>query len=398
MPRSFLLILATALLLTIASRQGVRSSADNFLNITGRVGGIATRSHLPVFVQGYTDPLNLIDIAADTVDASDRRLGGATTSVDSLTVSHRFGGPGTKGSRNGIGVDLELTAPTANSGEKPYNSYYNGIFAAVRGDTGDGGIADAQNGDLYGLSTQVTLARGAKYWAGIHGGEWDIDVFPGASVTNKTGLEIALGPHDAVAGTNLDNAILLSNNSRRSPGWKYGIAFGTPKGQGFWPIAATGTLLGSYYTGRAANGIDLHLVAFSGCAFKSRNLCIDGNGHITFAQGHGPTVSCTGTGAGGSCNLTAGGPSTDSAGMVEIVTGRLPAAQGSVMIAFAKPIGSHSAVCSFMQKNGASAWPVPTNFAISSESTSMVRLDWNSGAARLREATTYAIDYICVGR
>jgi hypothetical protein len=398
MTRIFLFFIATALLPRIAFGQGVRSRTDTFLNIVGRASGTATRSRLPIFVQGYTDPLNLINVTADTVDASALRLGGATTAVDSLTVNHRFGGPGTRGSRNGIGVNLELTAPTANAGEKPYNSYYNGILASVRGDTGDGGTARAQKGDLYGLSAQMTLASGAKYWAGIHGGEWDIDVFPGASVTNKTGIEISLGPHDAVAGTNLDNAILLSNNSPHSPGWKYGIAFGVPKGQGFWPIAATGALIGTYYTGTAANGIDLHRIAFSGCAFKSRNLCIDGNGHIMFSQPRGPLVSCTGTGTGGSCNLTAGGPSADSAGMVEIVTGRSPAASGFVTIAFAKPVGAHSAVCSFMQKNGVSAWPVPTNFAIASESTSAVRLTWNSGAVRLAGSTTYAIDYICVGR
>lgn len=268
---------------------GNRAASNAGIYVAGAWSGTASLlGQSPLYAVGYAAPLNLISVNSDSVAASDSGLGGATTTVDALTVNHLFGGSSALGSRTAIDANLELTAATGNSGQSPYNAFYNGIISTVRADANDGGTSGTQIGDLYGVSTQVSLAAGATWFAGIHGGEWDISVASTASVTNKTGLEIALTGADGAQGSNLDNAILISRKSATSPGWKLGIAFGTPLGQGYWPFAATGTLIGTYNgVGTVANGIDFSGVTFTGCSLKlpasvmSTPFCVNQQGFIT---------------------------------------------------------------------------------------------------------------------
>jgi hypothetical protein len=262
------------------------------LNVTSTSTGTATLLGSPIYVQGYTASVNLLNVTEDSMNASDAGLNGATSVVDGLTVNHQFGGATAKGSRSGIGVNLELTGSTGNASERPYNAYYNGIVSSVRGDANDGGTRARQIGSLYGVSVQATLAAGATYWGGIAGGEWDIEVRNGASVANKIGLQLQSTPNDAVQGSNIDTAILISSDN---VGWKNGIMFGFPSGQGSHsPVSAGGTLIGSYPGGAVSvgNGIDLSSAKFSNCAFKSPGgFCVENNGTVQ-------TPALTGRGAG----------------------------------------------------------------------------------------------------
>lgn len=377
-------------------------------------GTAALAGQSPIFVEGYAAPLNLVDCASDTLNIPE--VSGNTTGSDCLLVNHYFGGSAAIGSRNGLSVDLELTAPTGNGNS---NDFYNGILTSERADSNDNGTSGAPAGYLGGLSSQTTLActawntaNCATNFATVHGGgEFDLAVLcfnaglnECASVNNKVGQEINLAPGDAVQGSNIDAGMLFTDYGNVQ--WKYGIEFGTPSGQGGqFPVG--GTLIGAY-SGQSnegvSYGIDFSNITMSVCQFKGSGICIDEWGRILTSQSSNPTVACTGLGTGGTCDLTSAGPASDSAGVVVLHTGSAsPGVTGQVTLTFGHALGANAPVCMFMPQSGASNWPNPdggaanTLFFIASVSPSAISMDWSVSSA-LVTSSTYAIEYRCVGR
>lgn len=253
------------------------------LSVQETVTGTATSASLPQYAQGYTAPLNLISVTSDNLAASATGLGGATSVVDGLTVSHVFGGSAAKGSRSGISSNLTLTAATGNSGEPVTNAFYNGMGATVRMSSADGGTVGTPRGYASGVFSQVQLQAAATNWATVFAwGEGDLVVSSGASVTNKLGFEILLATGDAVQGSNMDAAVLIGDTG--SVGWTTLFEVGFPPGQGGrFPLDATnGQVMWFPQSGSAKNGINFSNVTFSNCAMQTLNNCI---GNSTLAVG-----------------------------------------------------------------------------------------------------------------
>lgn len=244
----------------------VGAATANLWN-TGTWSGSINSATLPEYAVGYALPLNLVNVSSDNLNAA--APASNTSDVAALLCNHSFGGSNTVGSRSCIDANLTLTATTANASTSPYNGYYNVIVATSTTGINDGGTSGTPSGQLFGISTQISLTSGATYWASVHGGgEYDLTVASGASVADKIGAEYALLANDAEQGSVIDTALLFSN--RGSTTWKHLFQIGLPSGGNF-PVSTD--IMSAPQTGSMTNGIDLSNITFSGCAFKTSVFC-----------------------------------------------------------------------------------------------------------------------------
>lgn len=255
--------------------QNFAGGAPDFTNSNLWISSTATGS-IPAGAFG----LNSITYTSDNVHSADGNL------ISALRLRHLCGGAAGKGSYTGLDVVLNLTQTSGNTSD---TGYYTGGQFTVQGSVNDTGILGTPSGHLYGLSQNVRLVSGATFWDQIVGQEIDIGAQSGSSVADIIGMQI-VQQLSAVSGSR-SNLGFSFNNDSTSNGWDIGISFGAFAG--YWPMAAGGTLIGTYAhagsgsAGTVANGIDFTNVTFTGNAIQT-------TGKIkadTFTPNSKPTVT-----------------------------------------------------------------------------------------------------------
>jgi len=222
------------------------------------------------FVSGTSSnpvtPINVI-YAEDNIAVTGTAMG--------LYIDHIVNGASAAGSRAGLQVGLTVTSNLTG----PAGQFYSNIYTTTTA------TANGNAGNLFGSAEEVHLNTGASNWNSIVGREIDIAVQTGVTVPYKAGLQIVQLSDDAVAGTLQDSALSFGTQSAGTPPrWLNLIGIGGP--QGWWPVAAAGTILGTIATPlggpayAAAHGVDFSAITFSADAFKSAGFVVDKSGNI----------------------------------------------------------------------------------------------------------------------
>ena len=216
---------------------------------------------------------------------------GATLS--GFRIDHTFGATGTgAGNRTSLLPIMSMVGPTAGTNDslKFHSPFFSqGYFYSGDGGTGSG-VGNA-HGNYYGGASIVQAmcfaaahpSVCAAHLTGITGFEADASLQTGASADYKSIVSIIGVNSDAVQGTIHDSMLVFTRDGTTTIGYRYGISFG--REDSTWPIAATGTLIGTSVPGSgsrtAANGVDWNGVTFSGYAFRSTGFDVDGTGIVT---------------------------------------------------------------------------------------------------------------------
>jgi hypothetical protein len=130
-------------------------------------------------------------------------------------------------------------------------------------------------GAIFGHSCIAIAYPGATNLLNVTGGEIDIQVSAGASVADKTGLQICQLFADAVSGSVYDAALMFSNQAG-AIGWTSLLTVSGANGQ--TPLKSSGSVFLCLDSPTFANGFDLSGATVTGSAFKSTGFSVDGSG------------------------------------------------------------------------------------------------------------------------
>lgn len=245
-------------------------------------------------------------------------------------VMHKFGGAAA-GTHHGLDVDVYQTSVDANGAGS--NFFTTGIRTIVNIVASDGGTAPTPNGKAFALNGFVQLASTASFMQQAIGGEIDVAVATGASTRDKIGFQICEKDGGASVGAGTFGAALSINSDTGVAGWQTGGGFGICFGSysGFWPMNASGTLIGGYpnqgsgAVGTTAYGVDFaglgnggHAITFTGAAFASTGFQVSGTGQVV---GQVCTVATLPTGILNGHVMVTDSNATMTAGIGAIVAG-----------------------------------------------------------------------------
>jgi hypothetical protein len=195
--------------------------------------------------------------------------------VNDILFNTNFGGSTASGGRQVVEVIGELTTATSASNA---NRNYVGIYSAMVAGASDGGSTGNYEGAFIGANFDATALNGATYLFTAYGAEFNTNLVSGSSVAYKALAAFSSTTADVVNGSTVNAMLYLYNQSGATAAWSYGALFDGSNRQ--WPFSNTATIIATLGSGSAANGIDFSPTTFSGCAFKSVNVCIDGSGNI----------------------------------------------------------------------------------------------------------------------
>ena len=212
-------------------------------------------------------------LTTNGITINDNLNAGAEASiVNGFLVNDKIGASAL-GNRQAIEAQVNVIASPADSDAGTNFPAYvavaaNAISAYNLGGTGV--TYGASGGGLYGINPNVQAQPGATNLYAVVGGEFDIQVFSGATVTQKYGITIVESAQDAVAGSYDEAAIGITNNPA-AIGWSCGICFGHFDGTA-WPMfPSTGShtsLMRTYGSHTIDYGIDISPTTFRSGAFN----------------------------------------------------------------------------------------------------------------------------------
>jgi hypothetical protein len=195
----------------------------------------------------------------------------------------------------GFAVDLTVNGPNAASG----NSY--GVFAiygnidvrAQKSGTGSawvgiGGVVNAfvsqvnpQGGGLFGVNGNVNINPGVTGFSQITGGEFDVGVGAGATITSKFGCVVLLNAADAVQGTNDAAYTIYTAPGSPTPGWKYGYQIDVTATGAKVLDTTHGVAFGVRGAQTMAIGLDLSLATCGIAEIYTKHFSVDPTGKTT---------------------------------------------------------------------------------------------------------------------
>jgi hypothetical protein len=147
-------------------------------------------------------------------------------------------------------------------------------------------------GQVFGQASIAIAYAGATNLRNVTGGEINVQVSAGASVADKTGLQIVQTPDDAVSGSVYDAALMFSNQVG-AVGWTSLLTVSGANGQA--PLKSSGSVFRCLDSPTFANGFDLSGATLTGFAYKSTGFVVDHSGNETAltntVTGATPTVS-----------------------------------------------------------------------------------------------------------
>lgn len=242
---------------------------------------LMTATGTPTGTSGSTFYYNKIAISSDTATC------GASLEGAALGIEHNVGA-GATGSRRGLGVNLSQVSQTGASGIGD-NPFFEGIVGIVGITATEGGTDTSltgSKGHSFAYAGYSRLGASVTNWHSMAGMELDLSAAAGATYAVEVGLQIIhLSTHGA-QGARLSSAIVISDQSGSGAGWKSAIRISHP--EGVWALDTTkGEILtarlGNGYTTSpqdALNGINFLDANFSGYAYQSQGVAIDGDGVV----------------------------------------------------------------------------------------------------------------------
>jgi hypothetical protein len=214
--------------------------------------------------------------------------------LNTLAVINTVGGSQVNGARNSFFSQVAVN--TATSPTNPYKDYVAAQFFAEAfvNDGGTDVTIAASKGNLFATNPVALLQGNATNWAEITGGEVNVAVQAGCSVSYKSAWTLVAMGTDAVQGSVYDGALSISGQAGNI-GWRHGILFSQANSGP--PMHPAGTLIGTQDAGTVANGVDISSYTITGSAFRSPGFAVNGAGAVTAAGG----------GAGSGTGLNVGG-------------------------------------------------------------------------------------------
>lgn len=205
-----------------------------------------------------------------------------TGDVPTVYIEHNF-----SGSNFGTHAIYSLLTNTAVTAPVGGPGWYVGIQSDLAAAYGSGGSAGSANwkGTWQGITSIVSARSGATFLNGIGGAEFDVCLNAGSSAGGKICLNLVSGDggvgSDALHAINTlyDTALNITAATTADVGFYQGIVIGQ---DGFgWPIAATGTIMGSQNTANSRTadyGISFRNVTFGIAFLDGPGFRVDGSG------------------------------------------------------------------------------------------------------------------------
>jgi hypothetical protein len=254
---------------TYNHRMMTGGALDTALGIYGELSGVQTTGN---------NCFARVNLVSDTLAVG---AAGLTT----LLIDQQSGGAGTTGNRVGAYINFNFAGGPTNK-SLGYGDQYSGLWSYSTATGNVGGATGAGNawGILWGGVISATLASGSTFWNGCCGLEINAGVSAGASAAYVQGLKIVLA-HHAQAVNATDYMLGFAKGYLSDVPLANGIVFGSP--DGYWPIAATGTLIGALASllptpppRTAGFGVDFNNVTFGSAAFRSPGFLVDPSGNV----------------------------------------------------------------------------------------------------------------------
>lgn len=214
-------------------------------------------------------------------------------------VNASFGGPAMTGTRAGITVNLTQTAPSnPGSIQDPLRFYVGFVSNTIVSGSGDGGTGvtvSTAKGGYYGANFVVrSSATNTEFLVGS-----EDNIFGSAAATQAFQLGHNVQGLFVNNGAVLDAAYCISmstdfpdygTNGGPGPGWGFGIV-AAEVGNGFTPLAPTGTFLGGFVTGISdiplKYVLDMRTFLCSQFQIIGPGFTLDPSGNAAFGDGFG---------------------------------------------------------------------------------------------------------------
>lgn len=221
---------------------GFNEGADNDTWYFGRRRTGVLAKGTGTFNAAFSPASFMFDTRSDNVDASTNVFN------NGAVFRHIFGGPGTKGGRQGVFVGLNHTdGPTSNG---DFQAAYAAVQASSITTTGDNGRAGRELGSWYGAGLAVYAPNGAQFPFDLTAVE--LNDFTGDNVKPLLSRTVSVATVPGSRGTALDAAISVSAQAGSSG---YGRPSGSPLGRAFGlvftnansesPLVGDSTIIGS---------------------------------------------------------------------------------------------------------------------------------------------------------
>jgi hypothetical protein len=248
--------------------------------------------YLSTGLTGSTTASGATDVFQMTINGDSLDTSGSTGKyVNYMGLTANFGGATMKGNRQGLALQIGLTAP---SGNTPQGGSYVGLVstaAAVVSDNGTGLTTGTIGGSLYAANLYAYTAGSAQNWGLICGMEINPAIGSGTSATQIVGLQVVTTSAHAVRGAWHNDTGYLVSAQIGAVGIDIGYACGSATSG--WPVRSDGSIfraqLSSGPATAAAIGIAMQDVSFPGFtagsgtqggAFVSNGFAVDGLGAI----------------------------------------------------------------------------------------------------------------------
>lgn len=249
---------------------------------------------------------NYINISSDNAVVGPGTTGVFSTG-EGFLVNLNYGGAAMTGNRV---AGVFNTVQTAATGNTSAGVSYGGIAVYANGTANDNGTDNTlpnSRGQLETINFIAHLGPSATFWRAVQGGEIDVYMEAGSSAYEKTGWQIVELATDAVRGSTVDAALVISN-ATGAIGWTNGILFGGA--QGIWPFYSSSTVITcATPCGSATSFIDMTGATFSGFFLNAGNFSVNGSGVITTGLNGtvGGSLRLRGSTSGGSSITTSTG-------------------------------------------------------------------------------------------
>ena len=242
-------------------------------------------------LSGLSTAANGLILNENSLTINDNLNTGAVGGGPSYTIANGFKalqnvGASATGSRQAILGQVLINSQPAdtNTAGTAFPAYVGGTFVAS-GSVNLGGTGLAYGtaaGALYGINPNVQAHSGATNLAVVNGGEFDVQVYSGATTLQKYGIDIVQGANDAVQGSADDFAEMIASQPG-AVGWTVGLSFGHAAGTG-WPMyTGTGentTLIKTWGTETLDYGIDISSATYRTASIKAPNFTVSQVGTV----------------------------------------------------------------------------------------------------------------------
>ena len=148
------------------------------------------------------------------------------------------GGATMTGDRSAANISLHFNATSSNTGAQSYSALVTG-GSAIAGDGGTGTSLATSKGQLETMNVIAYLGPLATYWNVVQGVEYDLQLEPGSSTSEKTGVQISqLTTQETITGGSISGTTVTLNFA--SNGFGVGTAINVA---GATPSAVNGNFL-----------------------------------------------------------------------------------------------------------------------------------------------------------